>query len=119
MDWLRENSVVSVILCSPFMLTHASELRSWRLVDDDRDPSDAFPPTSTERTFDDPSSNCDVMRTLALGSDKYGVLSFSFFDTPIDVVERITDLKYAVWRACTDPAQLVERPACAGASQLL
>ena len=31
----------------------------------------------------------------------------------------MTDLKYAVCRACTLPDQFVERPACAGASQLL
>jgi len=50
------------------MLNHESALRNCVFDVVDRDPSDVFPPTDTERTFDDPSSKSDVMRTLALGS---------------------------------------------------
>jgi hypothetical protein len=101
------------------MLTHASEFLSCMFVLDDRDPRDAFPPTRTDRTFEDPSSKFEVILTLALGSERYGELSLALRDIPNDVVERMTDLKYAVCRACTDPDQFSERPACAGASQLL
>ncbi len=59
------------------------------------------------------------MRTFALGSDRYGELSVSVRETPIDVFDRITDLKYAVWLPWTEPDQLSAWPACAGASQLL
>jgi hypothetical protein len=86
---------------------------------DDVDPSDALPPTRTERTFDEPSGKSDAMSTFALGNDRYGELSLEFSEYPMVVVLRMIDLKYAECRACTDPAQLLERPACAGESQLL
>ena len=92
---MRLSSVVSVSLCVPSMLSHESALRSCVFAVVDRDPSDVFPPTATDRTFDDPSSKSDVMRTLALGNARYGSLSFEFCEYPIDVVDRITDLKYA------------------------
>jgi hypothetical protein len=60
------------------MLNQESALRNCVFEVVDRDPSDVLPPTETDRTFDDPSSKSDVMRTLALGNARYGALSLAF-----------------------------------------
>src|ERR1051325_7690735 len=118
-DSFRLSSVFNVSLWRPLRLIHESAFRSCTFVVDDVVPSDALPPTRIDRTFEDPSAKSEVMRTLALGTDKKGELSVAFRDTPNDVVDRITDLTYDTCRAWIEPAQLFDSPACAGESQLL